>query len=58
MNFKREQATNDNSNKRAKMDIDREKLSTQREIAAKNLEIARENKNKYDVKPKKKDKKK
>ncbi len=58
MNFKREQATNDNSNKRAKMDIDREKLATQREIAAKNLEIARENKNKYDVKPKKKDKKK
>jgi hypothetical protein len=58
MNFKREQATNDNSNKRAKMDIDREKLSTQREIATKNLEIARENKNKYDVKPKKKDKKK
>lgn len=58
MNFKREQATTDNANTRAKMDIDREKLATQREIANKNLEIARENKNKYDVKPKKKDKKK
>ena len=58
MNFKKEQATSDNSNKRAKMDIEREKLSTQREIANKNLQIARENKNKYDVKPPKKDKKK
>ena len=58
MNFKREQATTDNANTRAKMDIDREKLATQRDIANKNLEIARENKNKYDVKPKKKDKKK
>ena len=58
MNFKKEQASSDNANKRAKMDIDREKLNTQREIADKNLQIARENKNKYDVKPKKKDKKK
>ena len=58
MNFKKEQASTDNSNKRAKMDIEREKLSTQREIANKNLQIARENKNKYDVKPTKKDKKK
>ena len=57
MNFKKEQASSDNANKRAKMDIDREKLNTQREIADKNLQIARENKNKYDVKPKKKDKK-
>jgi hypothetical protein len=58
MNFKKEQASSENANKRAKMDIDREKLNTQREIADKNLQIARENKNKYDVKPKKKDKKK
>tara|TARA_R100001463_G_scaffold2822_6_gene11703 strand:- start:2943 stop:5699 length:2757 start_codon:yes stop_codon:yes gene_type:complete len=58
MNFKKEQASLDNSNKRAKMDIEREKLSTQREIANKNLQIARENKNKYDVKASKKDKKK
>ena len=41
------------------MEIEREKLNTQRQIAATNLEIARENKNKYDVKAKdKKDKKK
>ena len=58
MNFKKEQASTDNSNKRAKMDIEREKLATQREIANKNLQIARENKNKYDVKASKKDKKK
>jgi len=58
MNFKKEQASSDNSNKRAKLDIEREKLSTQREIANKNLQIARENKNKYDVKSSKKDKKK
>ena len=58
MNFKKEQASSENANKRAKMDIDREKLNTQRDIADKNLQIARENKNKYDVKPKKKDKKK
>ena len=58
MNFKKEQASVDNSNSKAKMNIEREKLSTQREIANKNLAIARENKNKYDVKPPKKDKKK
>ena len=41
-----------------KLDIDREKLSTQRDIANKNLQIARENKNKYDVKKEDKKKKK
>jgi hypothetical protein len=30
------------------MDIEREKLNTQREIADKQLQIARENKNKFD----------
>jgi hypothetical protein len=40
------------------MGIEREKLATQRDIANKNLEIARENKNKYDVQSKAKDKKK
>ena len=58
MNFKKEQASVDNSNNRSKMNLEREKLNTQREIADKNLAIARENKNKYDVKPSKKDKKK
>jgi hypothetical protein len=32
-----------------KMDIEREKLQAQREIADKQLQIARENKNRYDV---------
>ena len=49
MNFKREESAIRNSNDQAKMGIEREKLATQREIANKNLEIARENKNKYDV---------
>ena len=49
MNFKREEAANKNANDQAKMNIDREKLATQREIANKNLEIARENKNRFDV---------
>jgi len=60
MNFKREQAAIQNSNSQAKLEIDREKLSTQREVADKQLQIARENKNKYDVKSsksKKEDKK-
>jgi len=33
-----------------KMDIEREKINAQKEIADKQLQIARENKNKYDVK--------
>ena len=41
---------------KSKMQIDREKLNTQRQIAATNLEIARENKNKYDVQSKSKNK--
>ena len=37
-----------------KLNLDREKLLTQKQIADKQLEIARENKNKYDVGAKKK----
>ena len=37
-----------------KMSIEREKIQTQKEIADKQLQIARENKNKYDA-PKKSD---
>ena len=51
---KREEAANKNANDKAKLDVDREKLATQREIANKNLEIARENKNRYDVEASKK----
>jgi hypothetical protein len=42
-NFKREQGVQ-------RIEIDREKLQTQKEIADKQLQIAKENKNKYDVK--------
>jgi len=50
MNFKREQQVHKNSNEQQKMSIEREKLQTQQQIADKQLQIARENKNKYDVK--------
>jgi len=58
--FKREQASIKNSMETSKMQIEREKLAAQREVADKQLQIARENKNKYDVqssKSKKEDKK-
>lgn len=43
---------------KAKMDIEKERLRTQQSVANTNLEIARENKNKYDVQAKKEEKKK
>ena len=49
MNFKREQEVNKNLTNQQKLNIDREKLQTQKEIADKQLQIARVNKNKYDV---------
>lgn len=54
MNFKREQEINKNSHDQAKLNLEERKLQTQREIADKQLQIARENKNKYDS-PRKKD---
>jgi hypothetical protein len=54
MNFKREQEINKSSRETQKLQIDREKLQIQKEIADKQLQIARENKNKYDVKNKSK----
>ena len=50
INFKKEQAAVKNSMGKSKLDIDRERLATDRDIANKQLEIARVNKNKYDVK--------
>lgn len=50
MNFKKEQATVKNSLSKEDLQIKREKLATERDIANKQLEIARVNKNKYDVK--------
>ena len=54
MNFKREQEVNKTAMTGQKMSIEREKIQTQKEIADKQLQIARENKNKYDA-PKKSD---
>lgn len=50
MNFKREQEINKTSTNQQKLNIERDKLQTQERIADKQLQIARENKNKYDVK--------
>jgi hypothetical protein len=55
MNFKREQEVNKTAMGTQKMELERERLQAQREIADKQLQVARENKNKYDVQ--KKDKK-
>ena len=57
MNFEREKEMNRTSQSSEKHNIEREKLQTQKQIADKQLQIAKENKNKYDVKvppPKKK----
>jgi hypothetical protein len=59
MNFKREESARKSSYDSKKLDLEREKLITQRQISDTQLEIARENKNKYDVRSKQeKDKKK
>ena len=52
MNLKREQEINKNRNEAEKLSVERERLAAQKEIADKQLQIARENKNKYDVKEK------
>ena len=52
MNFKREQEINKNNTNAQKLQLDREKMQLQRELKDKDIQIARENKNKYD-KPKK-----
>jgi len=57
MDFKREQAAIQNSTDESKMSIEKDRLATQREIANKNLEIARENKNRYDTPSKKNEEK-
>jgi len=50
MNLKREQEVNRQNQSVQKNTLEREKLQTQKEIADRQLQIARENKNKYDVK--------
>jgi antirestriction protein ArdC len=49
-NLEREKEANRNSLAMQKNDLEREKLQAQKEIADKQLQIARENKNKYDNK--------
>ena len=49
MNFKREQEINKNMTNQSKLDIERQKLQTQREIAEKQLQIAKENKTKSEL---------
>jgi len=50
MNLQREKETNRMNNDSTKAQIEREKIQAQKEIANKQLEIARENKNKFDRK--------
>jgi len=54
ISFKREQEVNKSANNSQKLQIEREKLAVQKEIADKQLQVAKENKNKYDVSSKKK----
>jgi hypothetical protein len=56
MDMKREQNSTKNTIDKQKLEIERQRLQTQKDVANKNLEIARENKNKYDVESKKKKK--
>ena len=48
MNLKRESEANKRVQGEQKLNIEKEKLQTQRDIADKQLQIARENKNKYE----------
>jgi hypothetical protein len=50
MNLKREQEGNKKEMNFQKIALEREKLQTQKEVADKQLEIARENKNRFDSK--------
>lgn len=52
MNLKREQEVSKNRIATDKLSVEKEKLAVQQDIANKQLQIARENKNKYDVKEK------
>ena len=56
--MQREKQTNDMTKHNQKISIEEQKIQAQRDIANKQLEIAKENKNKYDVKSSKDEKKK
>jgi hypothetical protein len=57
-NLQREKEVNRMNNESQKNQIEREKIAAQKEIANKQLQIAQENKNKFDVKSKNKEEKK
>jgi hypothetical protein len=52
--IQREKQSNENIRQSQKMDVEREKIQAQKEIADKQLQVARENKNKFDSKNNKK----
>jgi hypothetical protein len=52
--LQRQKQSNENMRQSQKMDIEREKIQAQKEIADKQLQVARENKNKFDNKNNKK----
>jgi hypothetical protein len=54
LNLNREKEVNRQAETQQKMQLSREELATRKEIADKQLQIARENKNQYDAKSKKK----
>ena len=56
--MQREKQANDMLKHQEKMSVEQQKIQAQTEIANKQLQIAKENKNKYDVKPSKNSKKK
>jgi len=56
--LQREKLSNDMTKHQQKMSIEEQKIQAQREIAETQMAIAKENKNKYDVKPSQQDKKK
>ncbi len=58
MDVKRNENVMKQAETKAKMDVEKAKLRTQQSVANTNLEIARENKNKYDVQAKKEENKK
>ena len=50
MNFKRQESATKSVQENARLGVEREKIAAQKQIADTKLQIARENKNKYDVK--------
>jgi hypothetical protein len=58
VNLQQQKESNRVAEGREKMNLKREEMNMKRELKEKDLQIARENKNQYDVKPSKEDKKK